>query len=148
MTSPVITTITTTKKTRRSKGFWQNEIVEELKKILNWYKEQYPPKPTLRTLFYRLVSQKHLDNTASEYNQLSTALVVACKKRKLPWDCIVDQGRQVLEESEIIDDPEFLTPELLIDVHLNKLKQIPQDYRDKYTGIPNQSASSVVYDLS
>jgi hypothetical protein len=60
----------------------------------------------------------------------------------------VDQGRQVLGESEIMDDPESLTPELLIDAHLNKLKQIPQDYRDKYTGIPNQRASSVVYGLS
>jgi hypothetical protein len=58
--------------------------------------EQQEVKPTLRTLFYRLVSQQKLPNTAPYYRQLSSRLVRARKQGLFKWDCIVDNIRATI----------------------------------------------------
>ncbi|MEM2613121.1 MAG: hypothetical protein QXO15_02705 [Nitrososphaerota archaeon] len=58
------------RKDRRPYGYWEKKILPEIWKLLKTY-ENYGFKPTLRQVFYRLVSAGLLRNTRAEYNQLS-----------------------------------------------------------------------------
>jgi hypothetical protein len=49
---------------------------------------------TLRQVFYRLVSGQVLENTRSQYQALSNALVTARQEGLIPWDWIEDRTRR------------------------------------------------------
>lgn len=72
----------------RKRGEWP-AIVDRVREIMAEY--EFPP--TLRGLFYRLVSERALRNTRAEYNQLSDKLARARERGEIPWDSIVDLTR-------------------------------------------------------
>lgn len=49
--------------------------------------------PTLRTLYYQLVSDGHIDNTQRAYKNLGTTLRKARDAGMFPWDALLDNGR-------------------------------------------------------
>ncbi|MFZ0510221.1 MAG: hypothetical protein WAM14_01330 [Candidatus Nitrosopolaris sp.] len=84
---------------------WKS-VVDYVKEELSWFIER-DITPTLRTLFYRLVSLEIIPNTNQAYKQLSSATVKARKKGKLPWNAFSDENRLVL--SDFVE--EYQTPE-------------------------------------
>jgi hypothetical protein len=54
------------------------EVIEEVKSSLLWFK-QLGVIPTLRTMFYRLVSMEIISNTEQSYKSLSSTMVKARK---------------------------------------------------------------------
>ncbi len=52
-------------------------------------------RPTLRTVYYQLVSQNIIPNTKSSYKSLSAHLVEMRKKGLVAWDAIEDSARKV-----------------------------------------------------
>ena len=50
--------------------------------------------PTLRTVFYALVSKNAIPNTISAYKRLSSVLVKARKNNKIEWEWIADETRE------------------------------------------------------
>lgn len=57
-------------------------------------------RPTLRTLYYQLVSQNIIPNTKSCYKSLSKHLVEMRKAGKVAWNAIEDSARNVYGEFE------------------------------------------------
>lgn len=67
-------------------------VIEEIKKTLSFF-EGENVKPTLRTLFYNLVSKNIIGNTRSSYQGLSKQLVAARKEGVFGWNIIEDNVR-------------------------------------------------------
>ena len=86
-----------------------DEVVGIVKSDILPYFESQGVKPTLRTIFYALVSKNIIPNTKSSYKRLSRILVEARKEGIFEWDFMVDKTRVVykllrdnyLDESEI-----------------------------------------------
>ena len=112
-----------TSKTNRynSRTDWK-QVIEEVKSSLIWFK-QLGIIPTLRTIFYRLVSLEIIPNTEQSYKSLSSTIVKARKSGEIPWDCFSDQGRHVLIGLE-----EYTSPEDYIDIAIDYLKNAPRRY--------------------
>src|SRR5918911_4677333 len=55
-------------------------------------------KPTLRTIFYRLVSLQKVPNTLNSYDKLGEYIVVARKDGRIPWDAIADETRRSIAD--------------------------------------------------
>jgi hypothetical protein len=72
---------------------WEN-VFKYVDEALRFFESQ-GVKPTLRALFYRLVSYGVLPNTKNYYKQLSRRMVEARKKGLYSWDCIDDRVRYV-----------------------------------------------------
>ena len=90
---------------------WKS-VVDYVMQELSWFIER-DIAPTLRTLFYSLVSL----NTNQAYKQLSSASVKARKKGKLPWTAFSDENRLVL--ADFVE--EYRTPEQYVQSHINLL---------------------------
>jgi hypothetical protein len=101
---------------------WKS-VIDCVKLELPWFQER-DITPTLRTLFYRLVSLEVIPNTNQAYKQLSSACVNARKKGKIPWNSIADEGRLVLADFE----EEYQTPEQYVQSHIDLLKEASQNY--------------------
>lgn len=69
-----------------------NQVLENVKETIEFFQSQNV-KPTLRTLFYNLVSKNIIGNTRGTYQGLSKLLVRARKDGRLGWDVIVDNVR-------------------------------------------------------
>jgi hypothetical protein len=108
----------------QSKLDWRS-IVDRVSQELEWFEEQ-GIKPTLRTLFYRLVSLEVIPNTKDGYVYLSNRLVAVRKKRELPCDCIGDEGRESLADFE----ETYRTPEQYIQAGIDWLKNASQHYKN------------------
>jgi hypothetical protein len=81
-------------------------------------------KPTLRTMFYRLVSKPLIANTNTTYKSLGHATVEARMDGRLPIACFADNSRQVVGDwSE-----DYWTPEQVIDHRINELWNTENDY--------------------
>ena len=75
-----------------------DEVVDVIKdEVLPAFEEQ-GVKPTLRTIFYALVSREAIPNTQNAYNQLSRVLVRARMQKVFPWDFIEDRVRYVFND--------------------------------------------------
>ena len=98
------------------------EVIKEVKLSLLWFK-QLGIIPTLRTIFYRLVSLEIIPNTEQSYKSLSSAIVKARKSGEIAWNCFSDQGRQVLVGLE-----EYTSPEDYINIAIDYLKNAPRRY--------------------
>jgi hypothetical protein len=79
------------------------DIIEAAREILQ---KQNPM--TLRQLFYQLVSNHGIENSAAEYHKLGVALVNARKEGLIPWDWIEDRTRRPRTVSMWDDLPDFL----------------------------------------
>lgn len=80
-------------------------------------------KPTLRTIFYSLVSRNLIPNTKSAYKRLSEVLVKARKEGLFAWDFMEDRVRYAIKNFE----DERATEETLEEVKKNcesKLEEI------------------------
>ena len=100
------------------------KVVDEVKSSLVWFQSHGIPRPSLRTVFYRLVSLGVIPNTNQSYKLLSAAAVKARKSGKIPWDCFSDQGRQVLGNFQ----EDYRSPEQYIQLRIDLLKNAPQKY--------------------
>jgi hypothetical protein len=78
-----------------SKTNWRLVVDNHVIPALHWFEEQ-GITPTLRTLFYRLVSLEVIPNTKNSYKRLSKVLVKERKEGNIEWDAIADHGRLVL----------------------------------------------------
>ncbi|MGA9155039.1 MAG: hypothetical protein WBZ36_31025 [Candidatus Nitrosopolaris sp.] len=101
---------------------WKS-VVDYVMEELSWFIER-DITPTLRTLFYRLVSLDVIPNTNQVYKQLSSATVKPRKKGKLPWSAFSDENRLVL--SDFVE--EYQTPEQYVRSHIDLLKNASQNY--------------------
>ena len=72
-------------------------VVDIVKEEIIPYFEREGVKPTLRTIFYALVSRNIIPNTKSSYQRLSRVLVEARKEGIFAWDFIEDRTRYVLK---------------------------------------------------
>lgn len=109
--------------TPRTRTDWK-DVIERVKQELPWFQER-DITPTLRTLFYRLVSLEAIPNTNQAYKQLSSACVEARKNEKLPWDSFSDEGRQVLEDFV----EEYRSPEQYVQSCIDFVRSASANYR-------------------
>lgn len=91
---------------------------------LAWFDEQ-GIKPTLRTMYYRLVSLGVLPNTGQAYKSLSKQTVKARKEQRIRRDAFADQGRVVITDG-IFD---YITPGEYVDRIIAALKNAPFNYQ-------------------
>jgi hypothetical protein len=104
-----------------SHGFWPFVIFKVIEELALYTQKNI--RPTLRAMFYRLVSKKIITNTSSMYTQLSKHTARAREIDDLPIDCFYD-------ECPIVEiDDRYLSPEQTIDYYLNKLAKLPQYYK-------------------
>lgn len=65
-----------------------------IKDALEAYEVMRLYKPTLRTLFYQLVSDDKVENTFRAYKNLGNTLTKARDAGMFPWDALVDNNRE------------------------------------------------------
>jgi hypothetical protein len=99
-------------------------VVIDVKNALPWFIEQ-GITPTLRTMYYRLVSLEIIPNTKSSYKTLSKICVNARKKGLLPWDAFVDEGRYIVTNDT---DCDYQTPEEFVQTLVDYLKNAHKIY--------------------
>jgi hypothetical protein len=87
MTEEALTTVQP-----KDKIDWRLVVCNYVIPALEWFQEQ-GITPTLRTLFYRLVSLQVIPNTKNSYKRLSKVLVKERKEGNVEWDAIADEGR-------------------------------------------------------
>lgn len=101
---------------------WE-EVTERVKSAALWFRE-HGIKPSLRTVFYRLVSLEIIPNTQQAYKTLSRVTVTARKSGKLAWDSFSDEGRLILGNY----DDRYKTPEQYIQLGIDFLKRASTNY--------------------
>ncbi len=102
---------------------WDRDVLPNIKDRLNDFKNR-GIKPTLRTIFYSLVSLNVIENTKSSYKQLSDYTV---KKREcgvLPMNCFTDASRSIIEDF----DDRFITLDDYINIAISYLRNASTDY--------------------
>ena len=80
-------------------------------------------KPTVREVYYYLISTKFISNTPSLYKSFDRATVNARKNESLPENCFVDSSRRIID----IDDY-YYSPEMYCDHYADKLKNLDSEY--------------------
>jgi len=78
----------------KAKIKWK-DLIPEIDAALSFFVEE-GVKPSLRTLFYRLVSKQLIPNTRSAYKRLSRLLVEERKRGRFEWDILEDRTRYTL----------------------------------------------------
>ncbi len=112
---------------------WRLVVDDHIIPALEWFEEQ-GITPTLRTLFYRLVSLQVIPNTKNSYKQLSKVLVKERKEGNIEWDAIADEGRLVLCNFNDV----YESPEQYIQRGINHIKnadsryKVPRWYKQKH----------------
>lgn len=109
-----------------SKTINWDAVVEEVKAALQFFNDR-SIKPTLRTMFYRLVALEKLPNTKNSYKGLSHNTVKARKDGRLPMNCFADEGR-ILKGNV----PIFQTPDSVIHSWLRAVADLPEDYFERF----------------
>lgn len=72
-------------------------IVDETIKIIN----SLNFKPTIRQVFYQLVSRQIINNTKDHYNSMNRMLVTARKRKIIPYSAFVDKTRKIQNYSKV-----------------------------------------------
>lgn len=103
-------------------GRWQKDIVPKVLDAL----EAYSYKPTVRGMFYRLVSDELISNTFKTYRSLVAALTIARINGTIPIDAFVDNTRSI----EDINDT-YWSPEEYVDHLIRQLKNAREDYFER-----------------
>jgi hypothetical protein len=110
--------------TNNNKINWRLVVKEQVIPALQWFKEQ-GIIPTLRTLFYRLVSLEVIPNTKNSYSRLSRVLVRERKECNIAWDAIADEGRIVVCNFE----DRYERPERYIQRGIDHIKEASSWYK-------------------
>jgi len=127
-----------------SKINWDKDVLPHVRECLEQFKRQ-GVKPTLRTVFYWLVSRNVIPNTKQSYKQLSKAMVRWRKRKIFSWDILVDKVRMSYGEyhtmhnvrEAVLEDYEESLREVIesldVDGILNKLlPPLPYLYVEKW----------------
>jgi hypothetical protein len=116
-------------------------VLKEVDDALAFFSAQ-GVKPTLRTLFYRLVSKNIIPNTKSSYKRLSEKIVEARKMGRWAWDILEDTTRITLgrlEDRRFSDDAleEFINraSERLESLSVEEVLSETFDYLKPYFGV-------------
>jgi hypothetical protein len=109
----------------RSKINWKKEVMPIIKERLYFFNQQ-GIVPTLRTMFYALVSLLIIPNTQSKYQYLSKITSEARMKGELPIDCFADQSRSIIEDF----NDEYIDPNKYIERKLAYIENFPKIYRN------------------
>ena len=109
----------------RSKINWKTEVMPKIKERLYFFNQQ-GIVPTLRTLFYALVSLLIIPNTQSKYQYLSKITSDARMKGELPIDCFADQTRSIIKDF----NDEYINPNEYIERELAYIENFPKIYRN------------------
>jgi hypothetical protein len=102
-------------------GKWQKQIIPIVKEKLR----AYTYKPTIRGMFYNLVSDGKLQNIHKQYKGLTSALSVARRNGTIPMDAFVDTTRWIDDIKDV-----YQKPEKYIQKIIDKLKTSRNDYFD------------------
>ena len=108
----------------RSKINWKKEVMPAINERLNSFNQQ-GIIPTLRTMFYALVSLNVIRNTQNHYQYLSKFTSIARIKRELPIDCFADRSRSIIEDF----NDKHVEPKEYIEGTLAYVEKIPGIYR-------------------
>ena len=92
---------------------WVNVIVPEAKKQREIYVQREGHKPTLRSLYYILLSMGLVPGTEYGYKRLSSSIVEAKKAGTFPEDAFTDISRVTVANFRTLD--KYVTP----DAHVN-----------------------------
>src|SRR5829696_8321642 len=117
----------------RSKINWKKEIMPKIKERLDFYNQQ-GIVPTLRTMFYALVSLNVIPNTQNQYQYLSKFTTNARMSEELPIDCFGDQSRSIIENF----NDEFMEPKEFIKLYIDELEYFPKTYTSQIPKWHNQ----------
>jgi hypothetical protein len=90
-------------------------------------------KPTVREVYYYLVSTRFNSNTKSLYTSFDRATVNARKIGSLSENCFADNSRRIID----IDD-NYYPPEIYRDHYIDKLKNLHSEYQNTIHGWCNQ----------
>jgi hypothetical protein len=102
-------------------GVWQKKIIPIVKEKLS----AYTYRPTIRGMFYNLVSDEKLQNTPKQYKSLVSALSTARRNGTIPISAFVDTTRWI---DDIYDD--YQKPEEYIQDRIDNLKTTRDHYFD------------------
>ena len=106
-----------------SKINWEKKVMPNIKERLGLFNQQ-GIVPTLRTMFYALVSLNVIPNTQSRYQYLSKFTSKARIKGELPIDCFADNTRSIIQEFSDI----HLEPKEYIKRYVDYLENISKNY--------------------
>jgi hypothetical protein len=112
---------------------WKKEVMPKIKERLDFFNQQ-GIVPTLRTMFYALVSLQIIPNTQNHYQYLSKFTSNARMKGELPIDCFADQSRSIIEDF----NDEYIDPKEYIENVIVHLEHIPTMYSLKIPKWYNQ----------
>ena len=98
---------------------WQKTIIPKVSELL----ESYSYRPTLRQVFYRLVSDLLISNTELSYKSLSRACVVARERRVIDPLAFEDKLRKYEG-----GDFGWGSAKDFIEYQLERLEEADQDY--------------------
>jgi hypothetical protein len=120
------TTNTTTNAARlpKDKIDWRLVVDNHIIPALDWFEDQ-GITPTLRTLFYRLVSVRVIPNTKNSYKRLSKVLVKERKEGIIEWDAIADEGRLVVCNFDDV----YESPQEYIKRGIDYIKNADSEYK-------------------
>lgn len=85
---------------------WEREVLPKIQERLSFFKARGIKRPSLRAMFYALVSIGLIPNTKSYYVSLSSHTVTWRENGMLPIDCFLDETRRVVEIDDIYESPE------------------------------------------
>lgn len=131
------------------------EVLAHVDVALKYFTDQ-EIKPTLRTLFYYLVSNEVIANTQTTYKILSRMLVKARKIGRYPWDFMEDKTRVVLgelQDKETGIDKKRLelfkkkTEKLYADLTLEKMLEETFDYLQPYFTVSTWTKQPLVCEI-
>jgi hypothetical protein len=109
-----------------SKTNWRLVVDKHIIPALEHFNYDQGITPTLRTLFYRLVSLEVIANTENSYKRLSRILVQERKEGRIEFDAIADEsGRQVICNF----NDSYTHPEEYVMQYTQYLKRVPLHYR-------------------
>jgi hypothetical protein len=102
---------------------WKNKGIPVVSERLAELQGLRMGKPTVREIYYYLVSIRFIPNTKSMYNSFDHATVNARKIGSLPVNCFVDNSRRIID----IHD-KYSSPEAYARYYIDKLKKLHLDY--------------------
>jgi hypothetical protein len=103
---------------------WRLVVDNHIIPALEWFAEE-GITPTLRTLFYRLISLQVIPNTKNSYKRLSKVLVKERKEGDIEWDAIADEGRLVVCNF----DDTYESPEQYVQRGIDHIKNADSQFK-------------------
>jgi hypothetical protein len=110
---------------RRRNISWKNEVMPAIKERLQDFNLR-GITPTLRAMFYALVSRGVIPNDQEKYQYLSHFTARAREGDELPINCFADQSRMVIQDFNDI----YQSPEQYVERGIKYLKNAAFQYHD------------------